>query len=179
MSGAPPSWAGRRALLVLMLSLAGCKKPGSGSSRVDCQEDLDCYIARARQCFPTTVVHAGLCPLNWAEPVSEVPMTLQYEVHGRVGGRCHVSRIQLHPSWDWPDAGPRPEETWEVLRWEQRREMPFSNALGIHAPLMQCLYAVGQHPVGEALRECMRRGWQGGSRLRIFLARAPPRQASS
>ncbi|WP_157758256.1 hypothetical protein [Cystobacter fuscus] len=27
-----------------------------------------------------------------------------------------------------------------MLRWEQRQEMPFSNALGIHAPLMQCLY---------------------------------------
>lgn len=145
--------------LLLLLLLAGCKKGGSdkGSAEkpsseksnpektvVDCEEDLDCYIARARECLPTRVVHSALYPLDWNKPDSEVPMTLLYEVHGWVRGRCHVERIQLYPSWELPDAGPKPEAWSDALRWEYRQQVPFSTALGIHAPRMQCLYPAAQ-----------------------------------
>jgi hypothetical protein len=136
------SRAGEFAALVLVLAFMGCKKPSPpAGTRVDCKEDLDCYIGRARECLPTVVVHSGLYPLDWNNPRGEVQMTLRYEVRGGVRGRCHVSRTQLAPAWDWPDTGPPPDgDTWEVERWEYRQRVPFSTALGIHAPIMQCLY---------------------------------------
>src|SRR5688572_22738889 len=99
---------GKIALCAWVLLLAGCKKSHPVPSQVDCKEDLDCYIARARECLPTSVVHQGLYPLDWSAPDNAVLMTVQYEVKGRVQGRCHVLRTQLQPSWEWPDAGPRP-----------------------------------------------------------------------
>lgn len=138
----------------LLLLLCGCKKSGSekdpaGKSNsektvVDCKEDLDCYIARARECLPTFVVHHARYPLDWNQPGGDVPMSILYEVHGWVRGRCHVERIQLHPAWELPDAGPKPEGWSDALRWEYRRQVPFSTALGIHAPRMQCLYPAAQ-----------------------------------
>ena len=137
---------GNFAMLALVLALVNCKRSTpSETSRVDCKEDLDCYIARARECLPVIVVHRARYPMDWNYPHSEVPMTLRYEVHGGVQGRCHVSLTQLEPAWESPDAGPRPKgDKSEVERWEYRQHVPFSTALGIHAPLMQCLYADGE-----------------------------------
>lgn len=138
------SRAGKFSSLVLMLLLAGCKKSSPAQLQVDCQEDLDCYITRARECLPVTVVHRGLYPLDWNVRGDEVPMTIRYEVHGWVRDRCHVSRTQLHPPWELPDAGPRPQGLIEQMRWERWQEVPFSTKLGVHAPLMQCLYESAQ-----------------------------------
>ncbi|PTL84427.1 hypothetical protein DAT35_04860 [Vitiosangium sp. GDMCC 1.1324] len=135
---------GKLSALVLLLLLTGCKKTSPEKTLVDCKEDLDCYIARARECLPTLVVHRALYPLDWNDTDSEVPMTVLYEVHGWVRGRCHVERTQLHPPWDWPDAGPRPEDASDKMRAEYWRSVPFSTALGVHAPRMQCLYVPAQ-----------------------------------
>ncbi len=138
----PVILVGVLAAIALLLVLAGRNKPGQPEPlQVDCKEDLDCYITRARECLPARVVHRALYPLDWNDPRSEVPMTLRYEVHGWVRGRCHVSLTQLEPAWDWPDAGPRPDgDKWAVERWEYQQRVPFSTALGVHAPVMQCLY---------------------------------------
>lgn len=138
------SQVGKIALLAWVLLLAGCKKPNPEPSQVDCKEDLDCFIARARECLPTSVVHQGLYPLDWNVPGNTVPMTVRYEVKGWVRGRCHVVRTQLQPSWEWPDAGPRPKDSMEAMDWEYWQRVPFRTALGVHAPLMQCLYEDSQ-----------------------------------
>ncbi|MET0403153.1 MAG: hypothetical protein ABW123_12155 [Cystobacter sp.] len=132
------------ALMLLLLLAAGCKKSNPIPVPVDCLEDLDCYIARARSCLPTVVRNHALIPLDWNIPGGEVSMTLRYEIHGWVQGRCHVSRTQLYPSWNWPDAGPRPTDVRERETWEAMQRQPFSTRPGIHAPLMQCLYSAEQ-----------------------------------
>ncbi len=143
-SSVPVSRSRLIASLLLLLLAAGCKKSSPAPVRIDCHEDLDCYIARARDCLPTLVRNRALTPLDWNAPGGELPMTLRYEIHGWVQGRCHVSRTQLDPPWDWPDAGPRPEDVREAETWEAWQRAPFSNRLGLHAPLMQCLYSAEQ-----------------------------------
>lgn len=133
---------GLAVLLVITLAVWKSRdQPDAGPGQSDCKEDLDCFITRARECLPAVVIHSGRYPLDWNTPGTEVPMTLKYEVLGRVRGRCHVARTQLSPTWETPDAGPRPKgDRWAVERWEHRHRVPFSTAAGLHAPLMQCLY---------------------------------------
>lgn len=78
------SWVGKSAALVgMILVLAGCKRSNPEPSRVDCKEDLDCYIARARGCLPTTVVHQGLCPLDWNPRTRPATMRAPERLYGR------------------------------------------------------------------------------------------------
>lgn len=126
--------------LVLLLLLTGCKKSPPVPVQVDCQEDLNCYIARARECLPATVTHHGPYPLDWNTPEEKVAMTVRYTIHGWVRDRCHVSRTQLDPPWEMPEAGPPPKGFVDRERWERRQAVPFSTKLGVHAPIMQCLY---------------------------------------
>lgn len=72
---------------VSLLVLTACKRSDPEPSRIDCREDLGCYIERARDCLPTVMVHTGLYPLNWSDPAHKERMSLRYEIQGRVRGR--------------------------------------------------------------------------------------------
>jgi hypothetical protein len=120
----------------IALALSGCRKQDPDPRPVDCGENIECYVARAAQCLPTSVTVREFIP----DAGAHTALTARYEARGRVRGRCHIRRTQLEPAWVWPDAGteePPAEDPYGD--WRRRRENPFSNATGTIAPIMQCL----------------------------------------
>ena len=87
------------ALLALLQLLAlarcsGCDYVKVEASPVECQQNLDCFIARARTCSLASVMHRTVS----TDGGTAVPTVMRYEIAGKVGSRCHLRRTQLEPA---------------------------------------------------------------------------------
>jgi hypothetical protein len=136
----------------LLLALAACTRSASqDASPVDCQEDFDCFVARARTCAPASVLRREQFDILGGA----VRVVSRHEVVGRVRGRCHVRRTRIEPPPPpiherkdpfAPDAQP-PEEP-----------SPEEKALDVRGPpRSQCLFSDSQ------TAEAMQRLAQGRS----------------
>jgi hypothetical protein len=136
-------------LFVLLTVLSACKRHPSRDAAIppflDCQEDFNCLVARARTCAPASVLRR--------EQVDVLgiltPIVTRHEVVGRVRGRCHVRLTRVEPP------PPPLSELKEHTRWEvppeDEEDPPPPTALDERSPpRMQCLYR-GAH-AAEALQ---------------------------
>lgn len=115
-----------------LLALAGCSRCGDyvkvEAPPVDCREDLDCFVERARTCAPASLTHRA------SSGPQGTPTVMRYDIAGKVRGRCHVQRTQLEPVLN-----PIPE-TVEETQHRYYRPIPAKR----HPELLQCLYPQGQ-----------------------------------
>jgi hypothetical protein len=118
------------ALLLSLLALAGCRCDyvKVEAPPANCQEDLDCFIERARTCTQASLTHRS--PSGDAG----TPTVMRYELVGRVRGRCHLRRTQLEPALS-PIA-----ETLEETQHRYYQPNPAKR----HPELLQCLYSEEQ-----------------------------------
>lgn len=139
----------------LLLALSACNKASSRDaspqSSMDCKEDLECFIARARTCAPASVLRQEQVEISG----TLVHTVTRHEVVGRVQGRCHLRRTRLEPPAPpihepkdpyAPDAEPEEEPSAEQKALDER--IP---------PRLQCLYR------GAQATEALQRLAQGQS----------------
>lgn len=142
-------------LCALLLTLSACNKSSSREALhpppMDCKEDFDCFIARARTCSPASVLRQAQVELS-GTPIRTVT---RHEVVGHVRGRCHlrITRVEPPPlpirevkDPYLPDAEPIEEPTAEQKALDERSP-----------PRLQCLYREGQ------AAEAMQRWGEGRS----------------
>ncbi|ATB30324.1 hypothetical protein [Melittangium boletus] len=135
-------------LSALLLFLSACKKspPRDPSTLppVDCTDNLDCFMARARVCAPASILHREQVEVSGAS----VHTVTRHEVVGRVQGRCHLRLTRVEPPPPpirevkdpfLPDAEPVEEPSAEQMALDERSP-----------PRRQCLYHEDQ--LTEAVR---------------------------
>lgn len=135
-------------LVALFLILSACSKSPSQESLapsfMDCKEDVDCFVARASTCAPSSVLLRRQVEIAG----SPVRTAMRYEVVGKVQGRCHLRHTRVEPP---PTPIRELRDPFAADAIPQDEDPPAQKVLDERIPpRLQCLYLGAQ--AAEAMR---------------------------